>query len=414
MQERYKSMVCLVGQNPLPVYLGIRQLTTPDAKIWLVHSPGASGTQPAANRIQDRLRADPDNARTCSMIPLQDPFSPTAVQAVMARLRPQNGEPVALNYTGGTKVMSAFSVLAWGECLPHVWYLDEGRGRFHSGTGVTEGLQEIGLTARDLCALHGIRIQQDTGWQPDPTADDLRAIYSAWKGLEPKKRPSFGWGEDFQGGSKERDFQWYSECQDAFAECLRWLTASKRKEWMAFQAPSDAASYAGSKCQRAFEFFAKHQWLEYVVREAALCLPADNARYVFGKRPKNPLLTEDAVLFSQEFIVGRPTYGSYHDPKMFEGDMLVVMANRLRYLSVTTSFAPAACKEKMFEAMHRSRQVGGDLATSCVVSTAWKQTVKACQDSINEHPRHTIYGEADLDSWFTDPASLREFLTRDF
>jgi hypothetical protein len=404
-----------VGENPLPVYLAIRQLTTPDAQIWLVHSPGPRGTEQAARRIEERLCSAPDCAgatRACVKMPLHDPYSPAAVREVMDGLCPRNGQPIALNYTGGTKVMSAFSVLAWGNHLPHVWYLEEASGRFHSGTGATEALGAIGMTVRELCALHDITIRKDESWPPDFTPDDLKAVYRKWTSLKPKARPKFGWGEDFEGSRIEEDFNWYCDCRDAFGQCLGWLTEPTRRRWRALKAPQDAASYAGSQCQRVFEFFAKHQWLEYVVREAALSIPADPARYVFGQRPANPLVAADDILFSQEFVVGDLTPGKPRDPKMFEGDMLAVVGNRLRYISVTTSARPADCKEKMFEAMHRSRQVGGDLATSCVASMTW--AVNDCRNSVDEHPRHTIYGKRDLDSWLINPASLRDFLTRDF
>ena len=56
----------------------------------------------------------------------------------------------------------------------------------------------------------------------------------------------------------------------------------------------------------------------------------------------------------------------------FEADVLAVHQNRLFYFSVTTEKKIDDCKEKMFEAIHRSRQLGGALARSCTICLADK------------------------------------------
>jgi len=38
MSVQFDKMVCLVGENPLPVYLGILQLASPNAEIVLIYS----------------------------------------------------------------------------------------------------------------------------------------------------------------------------------------------------------------------------------------------------------------------------------------------------------------------------------------------------------------------------------------
>jgi hypothetical protein len=121
------------------------------------------------------------------------------------------------------------------------------------------------------------------------------------------------------------------------------------------------------------------------------------------------------MVFRQECTVSNQFSQQKYDPLMFEGDILLVVNNRLRYVSVTTSSKPDRCKEKMFEAMHRSRQIGGNMASSCVVSLAPHDKVNNCRISIGKHPRHTIYGRDDVNSWVNGhPDSLKDFLTRDF
>ncbi|MEW6754538.1 MAG: hypothetical protein AB1505_26680, partial [Candidatus Latescibacterota bacterium] len=92
-----------------------------------------------------------------------------------------------------------------------------------------------------------------------------------------------------------------------------------------------------------------------------------------------------------------------------------VVNNRLRYLSVTTARLPDRCKAKMFEAIHRARQIGGGLASSCVVSLAERWAREPCRTSVGLHPRHTIYGVDDVRRWVDgDVSDLHAFLTRDF
>jgi len=49
MPGPFDKMVCLVGENPLPVYLGIKQLATPEAEVILVCS---EATRPQAKNIK--------------------------------------------------------------------------------------------------------------------------------------------------------------------------------------------------------------------------------------------------------------------------------------------------------------------------------------------------------------------------
>jgi hypothetical protein len=101
-------MVCLVGENPLPVYLGIKQLATPEAEVVLVYW---EATKPQAQNIKgllDRARVTNGNrGRKCIMnqvVQLRDPYCPRQVRetldAVVARL---NNPQAYAAYTEGTK-----------------------------------------------------------------------------------------------------------------------------------------------------------------------------------------------------------------------------------------------------------------------------------------------------------------------
>lgn len=119
MPGPFDKMVCLVGENPLPVYLGIKQLATPEAEIVLVYSEATKSQAANIKKLVDKTSVSRGNrGRTCIMnqvVQLRDPFSPRQVREtlddVVARLN--NPRAYALNYTGGTKVMSDYGLLAW-------------------------------------------------------------------------------------------------------------------------------------------------------------------------------------------------------------------------------------------------------------------------------------------------------------
>ena len=92
----FDKMFCLVGDNPLPVYMGIKQLATPEAEIVLVYSEATTPQAKNIKELLDKARATSGNrGRTYIMnqgVQLRDPFPPRQVRetldAVVARLTP--------------------------------------------------------------------------------------------------------------------------------------------------------------------------------------------------------------------------------------------------------------------------------------------------------------------------------------
>jgi hypothetical protein len=117
MPGPFDKMVCLVGENPLPVYLGIKQLATREAEVILVYS---EATGPQAQNIKgllDKERVTNGNRGrtyiTNQVVQLRDSFCPRQVRETLdAMVAMNNLRAYAFNYTGGTMVMSAPLVLA--------------------------------------------------------------------------------------------------------------------------------------------------------------------------------------------------------------------------------------------------------------------------------------------------------------
>jgi hypothetical protein len=398
--KQYKSMICLVGENPLPIYIGIRRLSAPNAIITLAYSE--DGTEIVAKMIKSRVASDNKSfheEREVKFLPINDPYDPKSVGNVIGGW--QCEEDAALNITGGTKVMSAFAVDAWKGKRENIFYIEDARRKIHYGSGVIEDIGDMDLTVKDLCDLHGIILKESRDELSIPTTDDLRTLLQQF--LRNNRRCHFPFQEfhDF-------DFANFIDIdiRNIFDNCMAMLSEETKQAWkLPTRLPGNKDEYKDSRWKLAFDFFAKYQWFE--------CLIHNLIKDVLGSNSIG--IQTGEMVFRQECTVSNQFSQQNYDPLMFEGDILLVVNNRLRYVSVTTSIYPDRCKEKMFEAMHRARQIGGDMASSCVVSLAYPDIVANCRTSIDEHPRHTIYGQKDVNSWVNGhPESLLEFLTRDF
>jgi hypothetical protein len=408
------------------IYLGIKQLATTDAEIVLVYS---EATKPQARNIKaliDKDRVAKGNlGRICIMnqvVQLRDPFSPRQVRetldAVVARL--PNRQAYALNYTGGTKVMSDYGLLAWslfpqtpkrperdrGLTWPEVqnaFYLEEPSGIFHFHDDKIP--LTVAPTLEELLALHGVqRLPERTS--PDMTSADIEKMFSwyldntrtfsdirnavQWENLHRKKtKPQYDW---FASHYDRALGTWQKDCP--WQQLLTLITDDTAQRWLNEPAmPEGRDTYQGSLLEARFRFIIHSLWFELWVR--------DILHKLLGPQ--------------QEIVTGAELT---IDGQRFESDVMTVYEHRHFYFSVTTAAQEGIGKEKMFEAMHRARQIGGGLAYSCVVSLAEytyyderEDTVQNCRRSIGQAPRHTLFGKAHVRQWRRGSyESLRRFL----
>lgn len=373
----FSKMICLVGENPLPIYLGIQQFAADDAGIIFVHS---SETEKQTKAIAGKL----GKSRTrVELSKLQDPYDPKELALTMDGLKkayPNAG----LNYTGGTKVMSAFAVRSWGGALTNAFYLEEARGVFHFGDGSTEKLKNFHLQTQTLCKLHDV-VQQRESWSPSANLEDIQRIWFHYEGRRPYLPEQVKHVRQFKT----------PEIQAKWREFLGILTDETRAKWDAVPVPESNNRYKegtghGSNFgiyERMAEFAAT-KWLERLVE----CLVKE-------------LYPNTQVVPSWYFSIGG---------QQFESDGMVVLNSRLYYFSAATSDKREACKEKMFEAAYRARQIGGGLARACVVSLASTDEegdiCAACNISFND-PHFRIFGKNDVGKWMEgDISTLEEFL----
>jgi hypothetical protein len=401
-------MVALVGESPLPLYLSLRQFLAEGGKAILLHS---ARTEPQARAILSAL----EPSRRCILRLLPDPFNPTAVLAE-ARSIVAATPNALLDFTGGTKVMSAFSLVAWRERgAPHV-YLEEARNLFHTTDEGETPLVDVGMTVREMAALHGFRPRATGAPRLAMSSADVSAIFSLWRTR--RAAVDISGRSKFQQRDVAAEFDWSLELRPQWLYALRVLTSETASRWRSLSVPVDAADYERSEFRQAFRFFACSQWLEYLIAELVLSLSSDPAsRLLLGDRPRKPAVDPSALETQAEYEPAAEPSRPTEPRNFFEVDVVCVTGNRLRLVSVTTATAVGMCKSKLQQAIFRAKQLGGPSAVACLVSLAGmsphyrRPVAEVCEEDAGGGGRHRVFGLADVEQWMRgNGASLSAFL----
>ena len=377
------SLILLVGSNPLPNYLAAMALKP--SKIHLVYSQ-------ETEKPKDRLRAALiDDLGTGVQIDgdayIDDPFS---VSAVRDKIRDLMSAPHAthLNYTGGTKVMSAHALNAFYEKKGqpgHASYFDEGQRCLRFDDGNSRELLECGVQLRldRILQLHGVTQKPRSTIEGGPNSADVLAIATAVL-----QRPQL-------------------------ASCL--YGERKRLEDGSFkdakEMPFDPSSYGLSlsahvippnegmirKCFETWYKLLGGEWLEEHVARIVNELQLDN---------------------DPEIVTGINCERSDPEGK-FEVDVAVIRGQRSYFISCTTDMTRSICKSKAFEILVRSRHMGGDLSRSALVSLLPSNVVEDLRKDIasawGSNISTKIFGLEDVRKWSGHDGSpnldgLREWL----
>lgn len=372
-------LILLVGSNPLPNYLAACALRP--SRVVLVHT---EETRDAKDRLRRELTQVLGTDVTIEDSFVEDATCATTVRRSLDLLMSHNGGgDVLLNYTGGTKVMSAHARLAFydAEGKPeHASYLDEGgrdksgkdhqpRLRFDDGNSkALAGYSEIPLALPPILALHGITHRPREAKRPAPTEDDAKAIlcgvlhdthlaerlYQERQRLTRLRRPREAIDDPF----KPSDFE---------------LTLSLG------QVP-DSAEMSRGAYEQWYRFIGGEwleEWLGAQIRALELAPAPD-------------------------ITVGVNAYLGEQEAQL-EVDVAVVRGHRSYFVSCTTDTSKPICKSKLFELAVRSRQVGGDLSRAALVCLADDPVVSALQTDVNDvwcaSNTTRVFGLSDIRAW---------------
>lgn len=394
----------LIGSNPLPNYVAAHLLLRPKGTIYLVHSGnkengGTVGTYQIAKRLHDLLltkrSSDEMDLKSVELIPVDEADGHKIGKEIEKIVKTIPGQlTIGLHYTGGTKTMAVHAYRTieanWNKRTPPpiFSYLDSRKlqMRFEKVNEPTPILPiPVQLAVHpgisDLVNLHGERLKQEPPAETsylDEMSAFLWTLYLDWN-----KRESWRtWIKDhveplklnkpYKDETRKKWVNWKPEAQLRRTP-LPWPPGEIGRRLAQALAISSSAGFtlgaaqdklAMAECSELCDWF-NGRWLEdHVLR----CLK--NLRDV----EKLPISQVGKSLDTDESFV---TSGS--DAHDFEVDVVALSGYQLFAFSCTTGWGKATLKQKLFEALIRGRQLGGDEARIALVTTAKERDYNIAQ-----------------------------------
>lgn len=358
--QRPDHLVLLVGGNPLPLAVSGLVEAGPDTAISLIAS---QRSWEAAGRLETWLRA---NGRQASRWGHKvDPGDGAQIRGVVtACLEAQSSARcTVLNYTGGTNPMAVHAYQAlrsWGTAVAGRTaagtYLDAGARRLVADSPtwcVPEAMAaKIGL--EDLLALHKWEWMKVRGHEVKPQTTvnmpDLAAALASALQSQRALRPWRLWQQCLPGKGQEHKVK-VSLPSDAS------LTLVRQAMEGAWALPSGTAEVNLDEAAEAIDMtggelrsWLRGKWLEHHTLKAL-------------KDLEGPLGLHDLGRAINPTPIGKSTALN------FDLDVAGMRGHVLFGISCGTSCDKGVLKTKLFEAYHRTRQLGGDEAPVALVCT---------------------------------------------
>jgi hypothetical protein len=386
-------LVSLVGESPIPVLLGCRDLGGSGVRHLLVHS---ETTHSIAKHIADSIERLGAQAEC---LPLTDPNDPRDVIGSLTEWLGQNhpGE-IRLHFTGGTKAMVAGAIIALSQTSrpSDLWYLDHLSHSYRPLEGSKRPGSELSSIS-ETTRLHGWVMQEEEPFcRPD--WEVLTQRFMEWtpdiQGRRTVLSDEARYGKfhtvisDLASNVKRRSLvetRWESVRQ--FAVQLPILVRSHfgceiRSDWEGEAAASlrdapDLRSPVVNDLSQAAAFL-QGCWLEELVRQGLARALGPEASRVSGPCLLRPIHSR------------RSARGS-------EVDAIFLADRGLVFISVTKSWNQASVREKMNEVQNVSGKVAGPLALRRVVAPVTQDVA----DRLGE-PRTKVLGWEFLDALAND------------
>ncbi len=405
-------MVLLVGTNPLPNYVVSKYLLGQNSELkhlWLVHSEerkeiGQAGTGEYAENIKRVLKEEFDEKDLLfEMVALSEVSSASSIVNDLEKKlagKIMDRDPIIhLNYTGGTKSM-AVHVYRFLENnyknRSSFSYLDGRRYKllWDYNKSISKDLRkEISLSLSNLIELHDYKKKNGESPLPQnyyPVLEKFEnlintgrlAEYLSWKNKQIRDRyySKKGFIKTTNKFLKQNSLvknnkskkQLDPENVDKFKQEFqkqtpplihdllsvlpqeRSILDDKGNLWIPDSTVSNAIFK--ERLELTISGFLDGKWLEHYAY-----------RVIKGEIQKDNMLKKD---FSRETIsidsnweIKKPG-----PQKEFEIDVIIVNGYQICGISCTTSKEEGTCKQKGFEIIHRTRQMGGDEALSVLVT----------------------------------------------
>jgi len=429
---RCKNLILIVGSNPLPNYITTMMLKPQN--VFLIYS---EATNKVKNSLKNSLSAAIQNinidtsAKISSDVRnINDVFEHQIINVIKNDLQVSH-----LNYTGGTKQMASHILKLWysyfddpAEASKRTSYLDDTKELLVFDNNETLKIN-VSLDFQVLSTLHSINdIKPRTYPNRIPPVDylnqdSLHNLIGLRFITKPDSKPeinrnlkaqmdSFFNTPNYENNKKKKKNRLkQDEIDKQYAEIVK-------KELTGF------IGCFGDQPQLNFgntNAFSVLNWVttgEYIHGKWIENWVADLVMRSLGVQNANLKRINGAYHFTDDsdmnciIGVGCDSSNESKGPKKFkrkfEADILIIRGHRLYYISCTRSSHVPTCKGKLFEAIVRSRQIGGDLARCALLSTLppggdkdWGvEAIKADVIDGWDPPNHPIvFGTEDLYNW---------------
>lgn len=356
-----RKLILLVGSNPLPNYLATQTLK-PDELVLLA----SRDTVDPRDRLKELLE-DAGGVGSIQTKTVEDAKDFAEIRNVVTGIQGLSADGTYLDYTGGTKVMSACSRMAFSQNkqdLSRSSYVDEKKGKLRFDDGTSEDLDCSSLDFDAITRLHGVEVTS-TGtrlWGFDDLEELAKLI------LDEPDMAGFIYehGKGLPDDDKKRLYKVY--------ELL--ISILSRKAGALHGQPCNKKDY-----ERWIKFSGGgwlEEWVEHLINSCDL---------------KDPPIREICTGINLKRHTGRE----------LEVDVVVIRGHRVFVVSCTTDAELSMCKLKAFEAALRARQLGGDMARSAITCFLDNQRVSILKKDVESAwaapNTPEVFGLEDLKEW---------------
>ncbi len=402
MVPKFEHLILLMGTSPLPNYVAARffmEKVPGMRKIWLVCSREnqalrQAGTMEHAEILEKVLKKKTAPERTegggflfpCRKIEVADASNADSIKEVFRSSlieEIRNSGSFHLNYTGGTKSMSAhaYRLLAAEskefQLGGSFSYLDARSFRlvmdYPSYTLLSPDMRkEVGISLEHLVELHGFeRINQDeetgfsdaiTGFSELIEKDELPVFYEKKGGWDHALFTSAKGGLADKPGKLVEENKKFLENEFVPNDAFFGIVNRMPEEYHLFDGDRKFRLNMTAKEFKKAVGFLDGKWLEDYAAEVL--------KGEFAKKGIDVL---------QNWVVKKEKWGGD-----FELDILVVNGYELTGISCTTADRKEICKNKGFEILHRTRQIGGAEAKTVLISFLDKQLETTRQELLQD------------------------------
>jgi hypothetical protein len=421
-QHKVDHLFLLVGENPLPNYIAGKLLVREDGIIYLVYS---TRTKPEHDNLVKVLQSEGFKTQP---VPLgKSEADGNEIQSQINKVLKPKHQPISgrigLNYTGGTKAMAVHAYQA-----------------IQSFVSPSEESKVFSyLDSRSLKLFVEGHSSEPVGLavQPPPSLDTLLQLHNLSKIEEPITQPQLSEAAiEFSGefkkipnsgyGDSQVVEQWKKWCDNSFKSAKQTNGRWKDENELPKELLLDKSGGVPQEIKRILRDTlqsATDSQLRIDLLKDRLANPELGLAYIYHWLGGGWL--EDYVLFqiqklkeqknkyyiresSASLKIQDPEI-KYREREQFEFDVVFMIGYQLFAISCTTSSYHDRCKQKLFEAQLRARQLGGDEARVALVSCYNRNETDYLRKELSliignqkeedkYDKRIEVFGRSDLDS----------------